>query len=177
MIDGHRYTEETIFHILVKASNTIEDTCNRVESAPSSNAIRYQLKKNLLVDIKTLEDEANKALLEHLPPGIKGKKQEELLTFSSSPIMVKPIARIEVSFQGGPRKLLKGRKSYQTTYTMKSQKYGQVSFDLWVVRKYSKYGRHGVEWFCYAILERSTFPLSRYMKDIAADSELSQAID
>ncbi len=77
LIDGHRYTEETIFHILVKASaeaNTIEDTCNRLESAPSSYAIEYQLKKNLLVDIKTLEEEANKALLEHLPSGIKGKK-------------------------------------------------------------------------------------------------------
>jgi hypothetical protein len=259
LIDSHRYTEETIFHILVKASaeaNTIEDTCNRLESASCSNAIRYQLKKNLLVDIKSLEDEANKALLEHLPPGIKGKKQEGAIDlvfipyhgeayqsedeirrsqaksgtthfhcYATAYVIKKNkrltlaltyvrkndslidvlerlfalLARIEVSFRrlyldkgfyqvdvirflighnipaiipvimrgkkGGPRRLLKGRKSYQTTYTMKSQKYGQVSFDVWVVRKYSKgkYGRHGVEWFCYAILgETNLSPLQVY---------------
>ncbi|MDI6703348.1 MAG: hypothetical protein QME40_01550, partial [bacterium] len=79
LVDGHKWRDEIIFHILVKASaegNTIEDVCNQLKNAPSSNAVRYQLKKNLLMDIKAIEDQANKALLKHLPPEIKEKKQD-----------------------------------------------------------------------------------------------------
>jgi putative transposase len=79
LVNGHKYTDEIIFHILVKASaetSPIEDTCNQLEDAPYPNAIRYQLKKNLLIDIKTLEEQANRALFKHLPPKIKSKRQE-----------------------------------------------------------------------------------------------------
>lgn len=57
--------------------------------------------------------------------------------------------------QGGTRALLQGRRSYYTTYTMRSAKYGsEATFKVGVVRKYSKgrYGRHGVEWFAYVLL-------------------------
>jgi len=45
-------------------------------------------------------------------------------------------------------------KSYRTTYTMRSARYGEATFDVGVVRKYSqgRYGRHGVKWFAYVLL-------------------------
>jgi len=56
--------------------------------------------------------------------------------------------------QGGTRALLKGRQSYRTTYTRRSQKYGDRTFDVVVVCKYSKgrYGRHGAYHFAYVII-------------------------
>lgn len=55
--------------------------------------------------------------------------------------------------QGGTRQLLTGGKSYQTWYTMKSQDYGTVSFQVVVVCHYQKgkAGKHGREYFIYAI--------------------------
>lgn len=54
---------------------------------------------------------------------------------------------------GGSRRLLHGRKSYKTQYTMKSQDEGEVTFNVWIVVKYAKgkYGRHGIEYFAYAV--------------------------
>ncbi len=56
--------------------------------------------------------------------------------------------------QGGTRALLRGSKSYRTSYTMRSPQYGVATFPVGVVCKYSKgrYGRHGVEWFAYVLL-------------------------
>lgn len=87
-IDGHKYTDETIFHILVKASvnaNTIEDTCDQLEEAPSSNTVRYHLKEGLLGETEFIENRINQALLEHLPPEIKGKKQEVAIDLTFIP--------------------------------------------------------------------------------------------
>ena len=55
--------------------------------------------------------------------------------------------------QGGTRQLLRTRKSDKTQYTMTSQAYGTVTFDVWVVGVYSqgRYGKHGWEWFAYAV--------------------------
>ena len=55
--------------------------------------------------------------------------------------------------KGGARRLLRGGGSYKTAYTMKSWKYGSVTFDVWVVCVYSrgKYGRHGIRYFAYAV--------------------------
>ena len=63
--------------------------------------------------------------------------------------------------QGGTRALLRGSKSYITTYTMRSPKYDQATFRIGLVRKYSKgsYGRHGVEWFAYVLLGNIRAPL------------------
>ena len=63
--------------------------------------------------------------------------------------------------QGGTRALLRGNKSYHTTYTMRSQKYGEATFGMGVVRKYSKgrYSRNGVKWFAYALLGNIRSPL------------------
>lgn len=59
--------------------------------------------------------------------------------------------------QAGTKQLLKGGKSYRTTYTMRSQNYGSVTFDVWVVCAYKngKYGKHGIEYFAYAVYEIS----------------------
>jgi len=69
--------------------------------------------------------------------------------------------------QGGTRALLQGRRSYCTTYTMRSAKYGEATFKVGVVRKYSKghYGRHGVEWFAYVLLGPIRSPLSQIYQD------------
>lgn len=59
--------------------------------------------------------------------------------------------------QGGTRKLLQKGKSYKTTYTMKSQTYGTVTFEVWVVGVYSngKRGKHGHEFYAYAVYKVS----------------------
>jgi hypothetical protein len=69
--------------------------------------------------------------------------------------------------QGGTRALLRGHKSYRTTYTMRSAKYGEATFDVAVVRKYSKgrYGRHGVEWFAYVLLGPIRSPLHQIYQE------------
>lgn len=69
--------------------------------------------------------------------------------------------------QGGTRALLKGRHSYRTTYTLRSTKYGEATFPVGVVRKYSKgrYGRHGVEWFAYVLLGPIRSPLPQIYED------------
>ncbi len=55
---------------------------------------------------------------------------------------------------GGTRALLVGRKSYHTTHTRSSILYGEQTFRVWVVCKYSKgrYGRHGVYHFAYLVI-------------------------
>ncbi len=62
--------------------------------------------------------------------------------------------------QGGTRALLKGRKSYQTTYTRSSTRYGEQVFTVQVVCKYSKgrYGRQGIYRFPYIVIGELKMP-------------------
>ena len=62
---------------------------------------------------------------------------------------------------GGTRALVKGRKSYNTTYTMHSAEHGQATFSITVVCKYSKgrYLRRGIAVFAYALLGPGEIPL------------------
>jgi putative transposase len=55
---------------------------------------------------------------------------------------------------GGSRALLKGRKSYMTTYTRSSQKYGERALTVHIVCKYNKgrYRRNGVKHFAYTVI-------------------------
>jgi putative transposase len=59
--------------------------------------------------------------------------------------------------RGGTRQLLQKGKSYKTTYTMTSQAYGTVTFEVWVVGVYSngKRGKHGHEFYAYAVYKVS----------------------
>ena len=54
---------------------------------------------------------------------------------------------------GGTRQLIRGRRSYKTTYTLNSNKYGSVTFQVWIVCTYKKGKRrdHGREFFVYAV--------------------------
>lgn len=54
---------------------------------------------------------------------------------------------------GGTRQLIRGRRSYKTTYTLHSDKYGSVTFIVGIVCTYKKGKRraHGREFFVYAI--------------------------
>ena len=52
------------------------------------------------------------------------------------------------------KSLLKNKKSYKTSYTMNSQKYGTVEFPIWIACRYSKgrHGKHGVQMLPYAVI-------------------------
>ena len=55
---------------------------------------------------------------------------------------------------GGSRALLTGRKSHRTSYTRSSRQYGQQTFTVYVVCKYSKgrYRRQGIYRFAYIVI-------------------------
>jgi len=59
------------------------------------------------------------------------------------------------------KSLLKGKKSYKTTYTMKSPKYGSVEFSLWIACRYSKgkNGKHGLKRLPYAVIGDCRSPI------------------
>ncbi|WP_244141976.1 transposase [aff. Roholtiella sp. LEGE 12411] len=54
---------------------------------------------------------------------------------------------------GGTRQLIRGRRSYKTSYTLNSDKYGSVTFNVWIVCTYKngKIRAHGREFFIYAV--------------------------
>lgn len=54
---------------------------------------------------------------------------------------------------GGTRQLIRGRRSYKTSYTLNSDKYGSVTFQVWIVCTYKNGKRraHGREFFIYAV--------------------------
>ncbi|MEH2183876.1 MAG: ISH3 family transposase [Nostoc sp.] len=58
---------------------------------------------------------------------------------------------IKTGKQGGIKQLLKGEKSYKTTYTITRDKDDTVTFDLWIICKYGKGKRkkHGIQYFAY----------------------------
>ena len=59
------------------------------------------------------------------------------------------------------KSLLKGKKSYKTTYTMQSQKYGSVEFPLWIACRYSKgkNGKHRIERLPFAVIGDCRSPI------------------
>jgi putative transposase len=54
---------------------------------------------------------------------------------------------------GGTRQLIRGRRSYKTSYTLNSDKYGSVTFQVWIICTYKNGKRraHGREFFIYAV--------------------------
>jgi len=55
--------------------------------------------------------------------------------------------------QGGTRQLIRGRRSYKTSYTLNSDKYGSVTFQVWIICTYKNGKRraHGREFFIYVV--------------------------
>jgi hypothetical protein len=58
---------------------------------------------------------------------------------------------IKTGKQGGIKQLLKGKKSYKTTYTITRGEDDSVTFDLWIICKYrkGKHKKHGIQYFVY----------------------------
>lgn len=65
------------------------------------------------------------------------------------------------------KKILKGRRSFRTTYTMTSREHGSVRFDLWVIFRYAKgkRGKHGVERLPYIVTRRLRCPIPRIREE------------
>lgn len=55
--------------------------------------------------------------------------------------------------QNGTRSLVNKKRTYKTPYTMNSNSYGSVTFEVWVVGTYykGKHGRHGVDYLAFAV--------------------------
>ncbi|MGB5592793.1 MAG: hypothetical protein WBM32_01425 [Crocosphaera sp.] len=55
--------------------------------------------------------------------------------------------------QGGINQFLKGKKSYQTTYTMRKSLDDYVTFELWIIVKYrkGKINKYGIEYLAYVV--------------------------
>jgi len=55
--------------------------------------------------------------------------------------------------QGGTRALVQKKRTYKTSYTMHSQLYGSVTFQVWVVGTYEmgRRGRHGVKYLAFVV--------------------------
>ena len=82
---------ESLFKILVRAAScgaTIEQTAKELKNVPSSNNIRYHLKK--IKDFKQLEAEVNLALKSQIPKGLKKKKQTLALDINLIPYYGEP---------------------------------------------------------------------------------------
>lgn len=109
----------------------------------------------------------------------RGFYQVDCIRFLKSRNIPTVIPVIMRGKEGGPKRLLKTRKSYKTTYTMKSPRHGQETFDVFIVCKYSKgkYNHSGMEHgFSMLSLEILTFLFIRFTKDIDPASGLNQAI-
>ena len=78
---------------------------------------------------------------------------------------------VKTGKQGGIKQLLKGKKSYKTTYTITRDKDDLVTFDLWIVCKYRK-GKHLLAWItilclcCLQCQNKFRLHLSRLSKKI-----------
>lgn len=68
---------------------------------------------------------------------------------------------------GGSRRLLTGRKSYQTTYTRSSRVYGEQTFPVFVVCKYTKgrYQRQGLVHFAYVVIGKLDLPTHQVFQE------------
>ena len=68
---------------------------------------------------------------------------------------------------GGSRRLFRGRKSYATTYTRTSRLYGEQTFPVLVVCKYTKgrYQRQGLVHFAYVIIGKLDLPPHQVFKE------------
>jgi putative transposase len=82
---------ESLFKILVRAAScgaTIEQTTKELNNVPSSNTLRYHLKK--IKNFKQLEAEINLALKSQIPAGLNKKNQTLALDLNLIPYYGEP---------------------------------------------------------------------------------------
>lgn len=81
--------------------------------------------------------------------------------------------------QGGTRALVQRKRTYKTSYTMHSQSYGSVTFQVWVVGTYEmgRRGHHGVKYLAFVVYN-TRFPLGYvlFLEITGSVSELNPAI-
>lgn len=77
-VDGYKFSTEDIWNVTVSAAaqgQAIESAANQLGDAPDPSTVRLYLRSKL-VDIMTIaavEDACNQALVDNLPPLIRGK--------------------------------------------------------------------------------------------------------
>ncbi len=111
--------QKNIFEILIRAAtqrDSIENTTKILKNVPTNNNIRYHLEKYSA--LTTFEENLNTAIQSRLPDGIRQGQQKIAIDFNLIPYY-------------GERQLIRGRRSYKTTYTLTSHKYGSV-FSRWL---------------------------------------------
>jgi len=129
----------------------------------------YVIRKNKRVTIAIIavrNDETAVSIITRLPDKISGLNLRIACLYIDRGFFSVPVIRwlkaLDIPFvtpviirgkNGGTRQLLRGGRSYKTVYTMHSQKYGAVTFDVWIVCVYSKgrYGKHGIKYLVYAV--------------------------
>jgi len=123
-------------------------------------------KRAAIAIIAVRRDDTNVAIITRLhdkisPLGLRIKRLLMDRGFYSVPV-IRWLQAIGIPFEipviirgkkGGTRQLLRGGRSYETTYTMTSREYGSVTFRIRIICVYSKgrYGRHGIAYFAYAV--------------------------
>lgn len=131
-------------------------------------ASAYLIKKNKRVTLcftfvrpsDTLFDVVKKVLTMVFNLGIQIKRLYLDREFARTDIITYLTEQPYVSVVPIPKKgnelksLLKRKESYKTSYTMNSQKYGSITFPLWIACRYSKgkHGKHGVAMLPYAVI-------------------------
>jgi putative transposase len=83
--------------------------------------------------------------------------QADLVALIAAPIRGK---------KGGTRGLCQGQRSYRTFHTFRSQKYGQLTVPVAVIRTFRtlKNGRRQAEWLVYVLLNLAEMPLRTIRK-------------
>ncbi len=118
----------------------------------------YVIRKNKRVAIAIIavrNDETAVSIITRLPDKISGLNLRIACLYIDRGFFSVPVIRwlqaLGIPFvmpviirwkKGGTRQQLRGGKSYKTVYTMRSWKYGAVTFAVWTVRTYSK-GKYG----------------------------------
>jgi len=131
-------------------------------------ASAYLIKKNKRVTLcfrfvkpsDTLFDVLTKVLVMVSNLGIQIKRLYLDREFARTDIITYLAEQPYVSVLPIPKKgnelksLLKRKESYKTSYTMKSVKYGCITFPLWIACRYSKgrHGKHGAVMLPYAVI-------------------------
>ena len=131
-------------------------------------ASAYLIKKNKRVTLcftfvrpsDTLSDVLKKVLSMVSNLGIQIKRLYLDREFARTDIIIYLTEQPYISVIPIPKKgnelksLLRRKESYKTSYTMNSQKYGSVTFPLWIACRYSKgkHGKHGVVMLPYAVI-------------------------
>lgn len=90
---GRKWADEDIYRVLVKASaeaSTVEHICEQMEDGPDANTVFHWLKPKASQTLRELEDSANQALVERLPPRLDYRPRQTAIDFVLIPYHGQP---------------------------------------------------------------------------------------